>query len=275
MSAVALGLVAAAAVLHASWNAMAKGTSDPLSFLYWAMLGSGLLFAIPAALAYDGAVDAEGLGALAASSAIHALYIAALAAAYRAGDFSQVYPLARGGGVAGVAIATPLLFGSSITTLGGIGVGAVIAGALLLGWRRGQGWAIGWALVTALMIASYSIVDSVGVDHIHPVVYIAALGAGTALLMTPLVWGRRRVLVAELRAHPGQIAAAAVLSMSAYLMVLFAFRLSQATYVVAAREISIALSVLFGVVIFREAQGSRRFGAALVILAGVVAIAAS
>lgn len=275
MPAAALGLVAAAALLHASWNAMAKGTSDPLSFLYWAMLGSALLFAGPAVLVYDGAIDATGLGALGASSAIHAMYITALAAAYRAGDFSQVYPLARGGGVAGVAIASPLVLGESFTWLGGIGVGAVIAGAVLLGWRRGQGAAVGWAVVTAVLIAGYSMVDDIGVDHIHPLVYIAALGAGTVLCLTPGVWRKRRALIAELRGNPRQIAAAAALSMSAYLMVLFAFRLSQATYVVAAREISIALSVIAGVVIFGETRGRRRFGAALVILAGVVAIAAS
>ena len=57
---------------------MAKATSDPLSFLFWAMTGSVLLFAVPAVVAFDG-VDATGLGALAASSAIHALYIIALA----------------------------------------------------------------------------------------------------------------------------------------------------------------------------------------------------
>ena len=254
---------------------MAKGTRDPLSFLYWAMLGSALLFSGPAALAYDGAVDAIGIAALSASSVIHALYIMALAAAYRAGDFSQVYPLARGGGVAGVAIAAPLFVGESISGAGALGVGAVIAGALLLGWRRGQGWAAGWALVTAVMIVGYSMVDDVGVDHMHPLVYIAALGGGTSLCLTPMAWARRRELVAELRDHRWQIAAAAALSMSAYLMVLFAFRLSQATYVVAAREISIALSVLLGIVLFREPQGSRRLAAAFVILAGVVAIGAS
>jgi len=272
MPTTALILVLVAAVLHAGWNAMAKATDDPLAFLFWAMFGSVILFAGPALIAFDGVVDSTALAALGASSLIHALYIVALAGAYRAGDFSQVYPLARGGGVVGVAIASPLLVGETIGGLGAIGVGCVVAGAMLLGFRRGQLWAAGWALLTASMIATYSIVDSIGVDHMHPLVYVAGLGAGTALLLAPCVRGKGR-LRAELRAHPLRIAAAAALSMSAYLMVLLAYRLAQTTYVVAAREISIAVSVVLGVVVLGEPQGGRRFVAALVILAGVVAIA--
>lgn len=275
MSAVAFGLVAAAAVLHASWNAMAKGTGDPLSFMFWAMLLSAVIFAGPAVWVFDGSIDAAGIGAVAASAVIHACYIGALAAAYRVGDFSQVYPLARGGGVAGVALVSALAFDESLSWLGGAGVAAVVAGALLLGWRRGELAALGWALVTAVMIASYSMVDDIGVDHMQPLVYIALMGFGTSLCLTPVGWRRRRRLLAELRARPVQIVAAAGLTMTAYLLVLYAFRLSAATYVVAAREVAIVLSVLIGVVLFREAQGPRRLVAALVILTGVVAIASS
>lgn len=273
MTVEALILVVAAAVLHASWNAMAKATSDPLSFLFWAMAGSVGLFAIPAAVFFDG-VDATGLAALGASSAIHALYIIALSGAYRAGDFSQVYPLARGGGVAGVAIVSPLLVGESLSLAGGLGVAAVIAGALLLGWRRDQAWAAGWALLTASMIASYSIVDDVGVDHMHPLTYVAGLGAGTAVLLFPFARRSGRLLD-ELRSNRWSVLGAAALSMTAYLLVLSAYRLSQTAYVVAAREISIAFSVVLGVAVLGEPQGARRFAAAIVILAGVVAIATS
>jgi drug/metabolite transporter (DMT)-like permease len=273
MSVEALALVVTAAVLHATWNAFAKSSSDPLVFLFWAMTASVLLFAAPAIVVFDG-VDGAGLGALAASSVIHAVYIIALAGAYRAGDFSQVYPLARGGGVAGVAIASPLLFGETLSIGGGVGVAAVIGGALLLGWRRAQLWAVGWASLTAIMIASYSMVDDIGVDHMHPVSYIAALGAGTSVALFPFARRSGRLL-AELHANRWRVAGAAAMSMSAYLLVLFAYRMSQTTYVVAAREISIAISVVLGVVVFREPQGLRRFAAALVILAGVVAIASS
>lgn len=273
MSAAALALVISAAVLHATWNAMAKATSDPLTFLFWAMAGSVVLFGGPAVALYDGA-DLTGVGALAASSAIHALYIIALAAAYRAGDFSQVYPLARGGGVAGVAIVAPLLLAEPLSLYGGLGVGAVIVGALLLGWRRDQAWAAGWALLTALMISSYSIVDDIGVDHMQPITYVAGLGLGTSVLLFPFA-RRRGKLLEELRNNRWSIAGAAALSMTAYLLVLSAYRLSPTAYVVAAREISIAVSVVLGVAVFREPQGARRFVAALVILAGVVAIASS
>jgi len=89
----------------------------------------------------------------------------------------------------------------------------------------------------------------------------------------PAVWRRRRALVEEWRANWRAILAASTLNLTSYLLVLFAFRLSKAGYVVAARELSIVLSVAIGRWWLGEAQLGARLAGAAVILAGVLCVA--
>ena len=63
------------------------------------------------------------------------------------------------------------------------------------------------------------------------------------------------------------------MNLTSYLLVLFAFRLSKAGYVVAAREISIVLSVVIGSVLMREGHLAARLAGAAVVLGGVACVA--
>ena len=94
-------LVLGAAVIHATWNAMAKGARDPMAMLWWAGVLSSLLLAPPAlyVLARDG-FSPGALPFVVATVILHSVYFFVLGKAYQTGDFSLVYPLARGLGVA-------------------------------------------------------------------------------------------------------------------------------------------------------------------------------
>jgi drug/metabolite transporter (DMT)-like permease len=131
----------------------------------------------------------------------------------------------------------------------------------------------GWALVTGLSIAAYSLVDKAGVARLHPVPYIAILGVGMSLLLVPALVRRRAALAREWRTNWRAILVASTLNLTSYLLVLFAFRLSKAGYVVAAREISIVLSVAIGRLWFGERRVGRRLAAATLVLAGVICVA--
>src|SRR5947209_4391451 len=98
MNPLALVLVLAAAVLHATWNILLKTSGDPLRVAGRAMTASAVLTA-PLALAAWLLLGRPGFGAwpLAALSAVlETAYLIFLSAAYRRGDLSLVYPLARG-----------------------------------------------------------------------------------------------------------------------------------------------------------------------------------
>lgn len=276
----ALLLVFGAAVIHAAWNALAKRACDQLVFL-WSSVSLATVVLLPVGM---GLMPSDGLPPaslpfLAATIAIHAVYFYALSRAYGSGDYSLVYPIARGFGVALVPVLALALLDERLSSLGSLGVALVVAGIVGIGVRRpapGQrllGAGTGWALLTGLSIGAYSVVDKAGVARLHPVPYIALMGVGMSVLLAPAVWARRRALGAEWRGNWRAILVASTLNLTSYLLVLFAFRLSKAGYVVAARELSIVLSVLIGWIWLGERQARVRLLAAAVILAGVACVA--
>jgi len=281
----ALLLVLGAAVVHAAWNALAKRAGDQLVFL-WSSVSLATLVLFPAGMRYlpAGGLPVAALPYLAATIAVHAVYFYALSRAYGSGDFSLVYPIARGLGVALVPVLALVLLDEPLSPLGSLGVLLVVLGIVAINLRRPApadparrtrrlGAGTGWALLTGLSICAYSVVDKAGVARLHPVPYIAIMGLGMSLLLAPAVWARRRALAEEWRAHWPAILAASTMNLTSYLLVLFAFTLSKAGYVVAARELSIVFSVVIGRVWLGEAQLGSRLAGAAVILLGVACVA--
>lgn len=275
----ALLLVLAAAAIHASWNALTKRAQDQLAFL-WSSVSLATVVLLPVGWAF---LPPEGVPRpawpfLVATSSIHAAYFYALGRAYGSGEFSLVYPIARGLGVALVPVAAVFLLDERPSPLGALGVLLVVAGIVGInvaaaGPRRLMSAGTGWALVTGLSIAAYSLVDKAGVARLHPVPYIAILGVGICLLLVPAMARRRAALAREWRTNWRTILVASTLNLTSYLLVLFAFRLSKAGYVVAAREISIVLSVLIGRLWLGERRVGRRLAAAGLVLVGVICVA--
>ena len=231
-------LVLLAALLHASWNALAKSGGTPeysiAAFrLVSAIVCLPLLLVLPLPLAASWPL-------LLASVAIHTIYYVTLSRAYRNGDLSQVYPLFRGewlspGGLAGIALVSAGLV--SIALLGGA------AGRL-------SAPAAGWGLATALAIAAYTVADGLGVRAAgNPFSYIAWL-----FVLEPLPIGawllcyRRGGWFAYMRATPGRIAGGSL------------------------RETSVIFAALIGTLVFGEAFGRQRVFAAVLVCAGVALI---
>jgi drug/metabolite transporter (DMT)-like permease len=281
VSTAALLLVLGAALLHAGWNALAKRGGDPVAFLWCAGCLGTALYA-PAglvALARTGLrADAEPF--VIATIAVHALYFWTLGRAYATGEYSLVYPVARGLGVALVPVLGFAIFDERLSPAGVAGIGLVIAGIFALHWRRRARPAAGrlapgtgWALATGLCIATYSLVDKAGVARMHPVAYIALMELGASLLLLPAVLARRGAIGRTWRENRRGVVLAAVMSPGGYLLVLFAFQLSKAAYVVAGREVSIVLSALIGSLLMGEGALGRRLAGAAVVLAGVTCVA--
>lgn len=285
MTVAALLLVAGAAVLHAGWNALAKRAGDPVRFLWWVgVVASGVYAPIAlAALGREG-VRAAAIPFVIGTVILHALYFFSLGRAYAAGDYSLVYPIARGLGVALVPMAAFVLFDERLSPLGTLGVILVAAGILLVHWGlRGRsgartvaarhGSSTGWAIATGVLIAAYSLLDRAGVSRISPLAYIWLMELGSCVLLAPVALARRDALCGEWRRNRATIVAAALMSPTAYLLVLFAFQLSKTGYVVAAREMSIVLSAIIGAAWMKEGAGGRRLAGAAVVLAGVACVA--
>jgi drug/metabolite transporter (DMT)-like permease len=283
VSGAALALVLTAAVSHAFWNALTKRARDPLVFVWSSVSLATVLMTGPALFLLRADELRAGAPFLLASIALHAFYFYALSSSYGAGDFSRVYPIARGLGVALVPIVAYALFGERLSPLGVLGIALVLTGIVAINliprvaaspaarWRLGPG--TGWALLTGLTITGYSVNDKAGVAHLHPMPYIALMGVGTIVTLTPTVARRREALKREWSVNWRAIVLASATNLTSYLLVLFAFRLSKAGYVVAARELSILFSALIGSLWLGEGRFGPLLGAAVVVLAGVVCVA--
>jgi len=281
VTAAALLLVVGAAVLHAGWNALAKRGGDPVVFL-WCVGVVASVACTPIALTalWPAGVPTAAVPFVLGTVILHAAYFFTLGRAYGSGDFSLVYPIARGLGVALVPLAALALFDERLSPLGSLGVVLVAAGIFVLHWRPG-GWGraalggsgTGWALATGVLIAAYSLLDKAGVARISPLAYIWLMEVGSCALLSPVALAKRGVMRREWRMNRGTIVAAALMSPTAYLLVLFAFQLSKTGYVVAAREMSIVLSAIIGSVWMREGALGRRLAGAGVVLAGVACVA--
>ena len=284
MTSAALALVLAAAVCHTFWNALTKRARDPLVFVWSSVTIASVALLVPSLVAARADELRPALPFLLASIVLHAFYFFALSSSYRLGDFSLVYPIARGLGVALVPVLAYFAFDERLSALGILGIALVVAGVVALSfvprvnalasrprWHLGAG--TGWALVTGLTITAYSVNDKGGVSHMHPVPYIAFMGLGTVILLVPAVFRRTGALREEWRVNWRAILAASTTNLTSYLLVLFAFRLSKAGYVVAARELSILFSALLGSLWLGEGRIAPILGAAAVVLAGVACVA--
>jgi drug/metabolite transporter (DMT)-like permease len=184
--------------------------------------------------------------------------------------------------VALVPVVAYVLFDETLSPLGVIGIVLVLLGIVAINVipraglpvARGRlGPGTGWALLTGLTITAYSLTDKAGVAHLHPVPYIALMGVGTVVMLVPAILRRTDALREEWTLNWRAILLASTTNLTSYLLVLFAFRLSKAGYVVAARELSILFSALFGSLWLGEGRLGPLLSAAVVVLAGVVCVA--
>ncbi|MCW5604200.1 MAG: EamA family transporter [Burkholderiales bacterium] len=285
MSLLALALVLSAAVVHASWNYLLKRSGGGILFIWWFGVVSTALYA-PLALAVvwwqQPDLGWPHLGLMLASAVLHVGYYVLLDRGYRAGDLSLVYPIARSSGPLITVLCAVLLLGEnpSAIAVGGallIGLGAVTLTGLNLRRLRQNGSlpAIGFALLTGCMIASYTLVDKVAVAVylIPPLLQEWATNVGRAVLMTPLALRLRSQIVPTWRRAKKEIIAVAVLCPLSYILVLTAMVFTPVSYVAPAREISILFAAIMGAQLLAEGDVKRRMAAAVAMVAGVVCLA--
>jgi drug/metabolite transporter (DMT)-like permease len=267
-------LVLCSAGLHAGWNLIVKGEDDKL-FSGWLTVLTPALLLSPVLLVM-GLPPPEAWPILLGSAVIHTGYMIALTQAYVHGDLSVVYPVARGLAPILVAVGAPLFLGERLSLTAILGIILVGGGIAWLGVSARRSSAsfsgLAWAVATAVFIASYSIMDKVGVSRTNPVSYIIVLMGANAVFMTPVVLWRRdaRLMAAVWKRRWRSAVLGGLLSITAYLLVLIAMRLTQVSYIAALRESSVVLAALLGWRVLREPYGGRRILASIVVTLGLI-----
>ena len=268
--------VLASALLHASWNYLVKASGERLLDTATLALGGSLLAAI--LLPWMPLPAPASLPWLGISVFIHIAYFVALIETYRHADLSVAYPLMRGAAPVFVMLALPL-YESNTSLLLIAGIGLLCTGVTLpalIGLHQGivQSKGLYWALINALIIAGYTIVDGIGVrasgDALSYTLWLFFLDAwGIAAIA---VWRRPGQLLPHLgkRWRFGLIGALA--TVGSYGIVLWAMSVASIAAVAAIRETSVIFAALLGTRYLGEAMGRLRFASALLVAAGAVAI---
>ncbi len=263
------------ALLHALWNALVKSSTDKaLDTALIHLLGS--VVAIPLVLLV-GWPAASAWPFLAASLVIHIGYYTALAGAYKHGDLGLTYPLMRGSAPLLVALSATFTLGETLSPIAWAGVLGISAGVLTLGLSQhafDAPKAVRFALVNAVIIAIYTVVDALGVRSAgNALQYVATLFMLDGWPFALIVFARRRWAVGPyLRQRWPLALLGAIASLGSYGIALWAMTQAPVATVAALRETAVLFAALLGVWLLKEVFTIRRVIGTCVIVAGVMAL---
>ena len=251
---------------------MVKSSADRLLMLVSIRVVG--LFAGLAVAAVVPLPSAESIPFLLSAAAVHYLYYALMLNAYRVGDMSQVYPIARGVAPLLVALLAAVFAGELLGPLSALAVLILSAGIFLLAssGHSVNRKAVLLALLTGVAIAGYSFLSGFGIRKSQSLLgYIAWLEVATGLGMASVAYVRRKSVLLEFARtqwRTGLIAGS--LSVTGYAIALWAMSVLAMAPVVALRETSVVFAAIIGSVFLREGFAGRRIAAAATVLVGVV-----
>ncbi|MEU5879877.1 DMT family transporter [Spirillospora sp. NPDC047279] len=268
-----------AGILHAIWNAIAKGGAD--RWASFALIGVGQSLVILPLVPFVAPPAPAAWPWLIASLLVHLAYLGLLLKSYGLGDFSQVYPLARGSAPLLVTLVAAVALGERPSWTQLAGVLAVCGGLAVLalaGAREVDDRAVAAALLTGVSIAAYTILDGIGVRDAGGaasyIVWLFALEAPLTVVLIYAIRGRASLLERLDRRQCALGLGGGLIAMAAYGIVLWAQTRGTMASVAALRETGVISGAIIGAVFFAERMGVRRVAAACVVAAGVVLITA-
>lgn len=286
MTGVALILVLSAAVVHATWNLLAKKAGGGAVFVWLYAATTTVLWApltLPTLVRTWHRLGLVDWGFLVGSGFIHTGYFLFLQRAYRAGDLSLIYPLARGTGAALSTIAGIAILGERPKALAV--VGAVLVAVSIFAFansvraaRTGRSnKAFFFGLITGAIIAFYTVWDKHAVaSRVLPPLLMEWIASVTRVIcLLPFALRNWDSVVEDWRTRRRYAILIGGLNPLAYLLILFAMTSTPVSYIAPSREISILVGALFGVHFLKESDRRRKVIAACAMLLGVLFLAVS
>ena len=132
--------------------------------------------------------------------------------------------------------------------------------------------AVAWGIVTAILIAAYTVVDGLGIrvssNKLSYIVWLFILEVvpiGLIMLIT-----RRSQWFEYMRANLSTVVGGGVASATAYGLVIYAMSLGAMAVVSSLRETSVIFAAIIGALFLREPFGVARIRAALLVALGII-----
>ncbi|MCC9309468.1 DMT family transporter [Kitasatospora sp. RB6PN24] len=270
MSLSVAGLVLCAAMLHATWNALLRTQADRL-WLVTVMSFVSTVIGLPFAIAMP-LPPSAAWPYLLVSAAVQVIYTLFLLLCYRVADLGSVYPVIRGSVPLLVSLGAAVFAGERPGLPSLLGIGLVSFGimAMVLGQQNGGAKALMPAFATGAVIATYTVLDGVGVRLTgNSISYTAWIFVVYGTLVPVVYLVARGRLVVRGRASEARVATlAGAGQLATYAIVLWAYRLSPLGPVSALRETSVVFAALIGWRFLGERLTAARLGACAAIATG-------
>jgi drug/metabolite transporter (DMT)-like permease len=275
MTLLALVLILAAALMHATWNSLIKLSGDGLVTTAL-MMGIGGLIGIPVAF-FVPFPNLEVWLVLGVSGLVHVGYIFFLLRAYSHGDLSKVYPIARGTAPLLLALVAWIAIGEGLSNTGIVAIVLISGGIISLSYSNGRAShaerkALLYAFATSMFIASYTFIDGFGArlaQSPHSFVVWLFITQGIVFVGAALLF-RRGAFLSLAKQERFRGAAGGVLSLAAYWIVVWALAAGAMAPVAALRETSVVFAAIIGAIFLKESFGIWRIVAAATVAAGVL-----
>jgi drug/metabolite transporter (DMT)-like permease len=303
MTPTAILLVLISALAHAFWNFLGKRSHPSAAYFLAASLCAGILF-LPVLFFYRGflhQIPPVVWLLLVLTGCCQAFYYSSLAAAYRSGDLSLVYPLVRAIPIPLVAVfSLSLGRGQQFTALGLLGMGLVAVGCILVPLRdlklgktissqRVQPRTLGFCFMAALGTTGYLLIDDAALRNMRAadipglspqglvLIYMGLEIFLTILALSIFILANRFERQAWTRVARTGIKPAVISGIvinGGYLLVLAAMTLARdVSYVTAFRQVSIPIGALMGIWILKEPSYSLKLAGIATIFAGLLMVA--
>lgn len=268
-------LVLAAALFHALWNAFVKQGQDPLVSIAGISLVTGGFSALM--LPFVGWPEPQLWPWIITAIVIHTVYMISLSQAYRYGDFSVAYPVARGAAPVLVVIVSLVFLDEDFDAEQLVAMGGILLGIFVFVFHKvsklvSDKKSLIYALFTACMIATYTLIDGNGTQKAqNPFNYIAwMVFLQTFPIFSYMLYKKGRGGVTSLMKTPWRVLGGGFMAFSAYAIVLWAMTKAPIALVATLRETSIIIAALIGMFWMKEKGGWRRIVAAIIIFISVV-----
>ncbi len=263
-----------AAFLHAVWNAMVKNEDNKYLAVTAIVLGHVpvsvliiLLTPIP---------SVESIPFIILSALLHIGYEWYLLSAYRFGDLTKVYPIARGTAPILVTIVSLIFLGVALSNFEILGIIIISLGILSLSLQGAKGIknrsAVIYALVTGFFIMGYSITDGYGARVSNS--FLSYMGWSFILNATifPIILkinNKSEIITKTFKEGKKIFFIGGTLSYIVYGIVIWGFTQAPIALITALRETSIIFALLIGTFFLKEKFTLLKVIATFIIFFGV------
>jgi uncharacterized membrane protein len=281
-------LVIIAAVIHATWNLLAKKANGGAAFVFLGVIAMVVIY-LPVMLVWwwNAPTLIVNITAMqwlfiALSAIIHIAYSLSLQRGYQTADYGVVYPIARGTGPFLSSLGAIVFLGEAVTLPSAIGIIAIICGIFVLAGglralsdhspRAKAG--VHWGITTGSFIALYTMVDGYSVKYlaIAPLLLDYCCNLLRVVFLSPMLLTQRQAIQIEWQKNWRYIIVISAISPLAYILVLTAMQTAPISHVAPLRELSMLFAAIFGARLLGEKQLGEKFLGASLMLIGVVGL---